>query len=97
MDSNEVYIAKVGDRFFFYTDREDIDDWDDVLVVKMPQSMAWAFQATQTAYLQMHLYMEAQWELMQEKLAQDVDNTDAIDYTDVNSQAEEIFKRNGLT
>lgn len=64
------YIVRLDDgRYMMYDDREDVEDADDILVVKIPLAAANMFDAVQTSWFIMQNYCDAQWEIMQGKLA----------------------------
>ena len=66
------WLAQVDEyRWLMYTDEEDIQEWDAILEVRMPEQMAYMLDLIQSNYFHMQMYFEAQWELMQKKLALD--------------------------
>lgn len=74
MDDDFVkrWIVKVDQhRFLMYDDEDDIDDWDGVLEIRIPATMAHLFDFVQHSYYTMQQYMEAQWHLIHVKLAED--------------------------
>lgn len=86
-------------RWLMYDDKDDIEDWDTILEVRLPREMALMLDYTQHAYFQMQGYFEAQWESMMRLLAEDVAEYDEAGSGDDNmfTQAfEDIIKKNGL-
>lgn len=72
------WIAKVDDgRYIMYDDEEDIEEWDELLEIVIPATMAINMDFTQHAYYTFQHYCEIQWEIMQRKLA--LDNADPVD------------------
>jgi hypothetical protein len=75
-DFETRYVVVLDDgRLLVYTDFEDIEEWDEVLEIKVPATMAHAFDFVQDAYRTMQTYLRAQWELMQRKLELDAGTT----------------------
>ena len=63
------WIAQIDEhQFIMFDDEEDVDDWDCVLEVTIPATMAVSMDFTQHAYYTFQRYCSLQWEIMQRKL-----------------------------
>lgn len=72
------WIAKVDDtRFVMYDDEDDIEEWDELLEIIIPATLAVNMDYTQHSWYAFQHYCTLQWEIMQRKLA--LDNAEPVD------------------